>query len=171
MCYRIYIPTWFIRLSLVQRKTLPVRYPAFINFYCFFRCRQVNVDSWSTYRAARREWRRRARQVYAPHQRENRSIPETETEEENDARGRSKNEGCFASHVWARTGVLGLRCAATLARARIIEWSLCAHLPGISIYLYIRLYTNAVYTTTITREIDRETLAHVNLRVARRLRI
>lgn len=42
----------------------------------------------------------------------------------------------------------------------VLSNGLCVHTcPGISIYLYIRLYTNAVYTTTTTREIDKETLA------------
>jgi len=92
----------------------------------------------------------------------NRSILEKKIKRENDARGRSKNEGCFAGHVWARTGVLGLRRAATLAPARIIEWSLCAHLPGISIYLYIHLYIHKCrihdYNQARTHEIDKKTL-------------
>jgi len=107
-----------------------------------------------------RHWRARGLRISTPI---NRSILEKEIKRENDARGRSKNEGCFASHVWARTGVLGLRRAATLAPARIIEWSLCAHLPGISIYLYIRLYTNAVYTITIKHELTRLTRKPLDL--------
>lgn len=102
-----------------------------------------DADSWSTAvsggSSLQREEQRRER---APSP----SIKPSIYSGDGERKGEQKNEGCVVSHVWARTGVLGPRRAATLARPRIIECSLWLHTPaGISIYLCMYVHIRPVH--------------------------